>query len=149
VGRPEIKQVHEGFYGGTPEAWDIVDFHYTPADVLVFAGHSLGAARSILLAAHAVAHGIPVHFVCCWGEPAPMHPEGNPLIAAVPAASYRNKVDGVPDPVTKSTTLVGYEHPYALTDVLAKPVSDRFDPLALHHFALYQSVTPDTPIPEV
>ena len=145
-GRPEIKSVHQGFYGGTPEAWDIVDFHYTPSDLLIFSGHSLGAARSIILAAHAVAHGITPHFICLWGEPAPFRHEGNAIVSLIPAVSYRNKVDGVPDPVTKSTTMVGYEHPYPITDVHAIPKSDRLDPLALHHFELYQSVTPEIEI---
>lgn len=146
AGRPEIKKVHQGFYGGTPEAWDIIS-DYVADDDLIFAGHSLGAARGVVLAAHAVANGHRPRFVCCWGEPAPMFPEGNVYLAGVPGASYRNVTPGSSDPVTKSTLPFGYAPRLALTDCRVTPDSHGFDLFALHHFALYQGATPATEIP--
>lgn len=151
AGRPELIQVHAGFYGGTQEAWDIIDTHIGPDEKLIFCGHSLGAARAVLLAATAQAHGIQPHFVCCWGEPPPLMPAGNPYVAHIPGVSYRNKVgDNVlfdVDKVTMSTPLAGYQPRIPLTDLAAPPARrNLLDPFDLHHFALYQGATPATEI---
>jgi hypothetical protein len=142
VGRPELQKVHAGFYGGTPEAWDIIAEHMDDEPV-VFCGHSLGAARAVILAGHMLAVGFQPTFVCRWGEPAALFPEGNEFIKDVPGVSYCNGVGPFVDAVTQSTLPFGYRHSVSLTNVSASPGKvSMLDPFALHHFALYQSVTP-------
>jgi hypothetical protein len=146
-GRPELGAVHDGFYGGTPEAWDIVDWYFEPDTKLVFCGHSLGAARAVLLAGHAVANKRPPAYVRCWGEPACGTETLAALLAGIPAQSDANFVGGEFDPVTQSTLAFGFKHCWPMTDVSAPPANPKWwDPFDLHHFALYASVTPATEI---
>jgi len=151
AGRPAIKRVHSGFYSGTPEAWDLVEMIYNDGDKVIFVGHSLGGARVEILAEHMLAVlGIAPHLVVTWGEPAPFKP--STLVAPTyPFKRYRNVVgDGEDDidAVTWSTDLAGYRRRVPFTDVSAAPPQrNRLDPFELHHFTLYQSVTPATEIP--
>lgn len=142
VGAPFFHGVHSGFYSGTVEARDILASFITPADKVILIGHSLGAARAELAAEHLVAGGIFPHQVVVWGQPAPFKPQmGAPRY---PLISYRNVFGGDEDEVTYSTDIVGYRHRAPFIDVSAPPIDPL--PLKLHHFPLYQSVTPATEV---
>lgn len=144
-GRPAIKRVHAGFYSGTPEAWDIVNL-FNEDEKVIFIGHSLGAARAEILAEHmASTRGIFPHLVVTWGQPAVFKP--SPMVGIPAMVSYRNVVAGDQDDVTWSTDIVGYRHRVPFVDVSAAPAArNKFDPFDLHHFALYQGVTPATEV---
>ena len=144
AGRPSIKRVHSGFYGGTPEAADIVMMFYRKGDKLIIIGHSLGGARAEIGAEQAAALGVVPHLVVVWGQPAPFKPSTMPA-PTYPLVSYRNVV-GDEDPVTYATDIVGYRHRAAFSDLHALPAQSVYDPLERHHFALYQSATPDTEV---
>jgi hypothetical protein len=146
-GRPSIKQVHSGFYGGTVEASDIVMMFYRIGDRIIIIGHSLGASRGGIEAEHLVAIGILPHLVVLWAPPAAFKPSDMPA-PKYPLIMYRNLVNHEEDPVTYSTDIVGYEHRAPWVDVSAPPANPKWwDPFDLHHFALYASVTPATEIP--
>jgi Lipase (class 3) len=150
AGRPELADVHAGFYDGTQEAWDIIASRIAPDDKLVFCGHSLGAARAVLLAGTARAHGLKPHFIACWGEPPPLMPAGNAWVTGIPGVSYRNALGAGLldiDQVTAATQLAGYRPRIPVTDLRAPPPQRRpLDPFDLHHFALYLGATPATEI---
>jgi len=148
AGRPSIKQVHSGFYSGTVEASDIIMMFYRDDDKIIIAAHSLGAARGEIECEHLEAIGITPHLLVTWGHPAPFKPSTMPA-PKYPIVKYRNDAEnGEEDPVTYSTDIAGYRHRTPFIDVSAVPVDLHwFDPFALHHFALYESVTPATEVP--
>jgi hypothetical protein len=144
IGRPAIRRVHRGFYSGTPEAWDLLAFIGQPDERIIFIGHSLGGARAELGAEHMLAVlGRAPHLVVTWGQPAVFKANAMPALA-YPLVAYRNVVGGDEDEVTYATDIVGYRHRAPFVDVSAPPTSGGL--LDLHHFALYQSVTPATEV---
>lgn len=147
-GNPKFGRVHEGFYYGTSEAWDIIKCYINDYkivhDKLVFSGHSLGAARATILAQHAVQAGFKPHALVCWGEPASFYSEGVSLISDISGISYQNVVDHIPDPVTIITLPFGYLNRKPLARISVRPKETKFiDPLRLHHFEYYEQATPD------
>jgi len=149
IGRPTFGLVHGGMYDGTVEAIDIVQLFLRPGDLVVFVGHSLGAAHAGLLAAHMIALGGKPHLIICWGEPLWGFDTMTKLLKDVPGASYVNVVHDIADGVTKLPPPVGYQHRLPLTPVDSADIDLLdVDPFERHHFFRYWKATPETVIPE-
>ena len=149
---PAFGQVHRGFYLGTPEAWDIIRSILIGRDLarIIFAGHSLGAARANLLAAHAVAVGLSPVMTLCWGEPRSGFPQLATFLKGVPGRSYVNVVNGIADGVTQLPPPVGYVHRVTLTTINSGGIDPlNVDPFARHHFDLYLAATPAVDIADL
>lgn len=149
--------IHSGFLEGVDEAWATIQTLLQPGDLLVIAGHSLGAAHAVLIAAEAVQAGVPPVLTVCWGEPSSGFQKLADYLVRVPGVSYQNgdKPHADIDPVTivpfYLPPLMPYTHRLTRTPVTALPTGGLMSELGLfawHHFPLYWSVTPPTPIPE-
>jgi hypothetical protein len=157
---PVLGKVHRGFLKGCDDAWATIEPFVQPADQVVFAGHSLGAAHVSILAALMLSSprmlemGQRPHFTICWGEPKPGFSQLADVLKHVPGVSYRNGNGIHHDAVTYVPLTIWpalYVHRLLPIDVSAPPapgeILDDLGPdIALHHFTLYRPATPATVI---
>lgn len=151
-------RVHPGFYLGTPEAWSLIKTLMGPGDLLVLAGHSLGAAHADMVAGHALAEGVKPHYLLTWGEPKPGQARFAQILAGVPGIGYCNENavgrghDLVTDlPFSFPPELYTRRAPLKRLHILAVPeniTTDLGGAFAWHHFFLYRDATPPTEIVE-
>lgn len=155
-----LGHVHAGFYKGCEDAWAVIEPLVQPTDLVVFAGHSLGAAHVSILAALMLASPVMAamgqrpRFTLCWGEPKPGFAALADFLRDVPGISYRNGNGIHHDAVTYVPLAIWpelYVHRLNVTPVSSPPppgnILDDLGPdLALHHFTLYRPATPATVI---
>lgn len=138
----ELGPVDAGFFRGMRHQWIEVQ-QVIGGHPWIVAGHSLGAARSSLLAALGVISGHPPVRYVRFGEPRPGCQPLADILQEVPGASYRTADPGGHDRVTDvpfHLPMWPYVHPQPLTDVPATPVpNDPWGPWRYHHIQLYQS----------
>jgi Lipase (class 3) len=131
VEHPELGRLHQGFYTGMEETWRKIRARGTAQ--MIFAGHSLGAARANILTALARLDGIAPLRKVMFGEPKSGMPELAEITKAVPGASYRNGDNVWHDDVTAVPYYLPTEpwsHDRDLTLV-------RADPPAFHEWGFF------------
>jgi len=136
--------VHPGFFESLPQTWESIKG--VLKNPVIFAGHSLGAARADLMAGLAILDGYHPARTVVIGEPRPAFRELVDILAPYPRAAYRTvdevrHWDGEEDPVTGvplSLLVESYVHPSPLIDLPVSPLfPDLWGPLRLHHPELY------------
>lgn len=135
--------VHPGFLAGMEAAYAAIKPLLGPN--VVITGHSLGAARSAILAGLMVHDGhVPLTCVT-FGQPRPGFPQLAELISGVPQRSYQNGstdrllVDMITE-VPISIWPENYVHPHPLTPVSEEPCAlwvEERGIFAWHAMALY------------
>lgn len=131
--------VHSGFSVGLPVAWGAIKQIFgTINKPVVFAGHSLGAARAWILAAMSIVDGIMPSRIVVFGSPRPGFSQLATVINEAPQKSYRNGHDVVcAVPFTIPPSFL-YVEPAAFTLLDVAPAADDpWGPLAHHHMELY------------
>lgn len=120
---------------------------------IIVTGHSLGAARSAVLAGTLMVAGLRPAGRIAFGEPKPGYAKLGEWLAPIKAnRSYRNGSDADHDLVTdvpfSIQPLFPYVHPVALTQITAAPpaADPRYDLFAWHDIKLYEAACPATPI---
>lgn len=143
--------LHPGFYQGMPATWRKIA--RLVGDRVIVIGHSLGGARACVCTGQMALAGVKPLARVVWGCPRPGFQPLADLIKDVPAWSFRNGDARVHDYVTavpfRMPPLELYEHAGGFAEVHAQPQGSLFDRLGIfawHHFALYESVTPDSKI---
>lgn len=135
--------VHRGFFMGMDHVWEDAQVEMRAGVDVFLVGHSLGAARSSILAGIMVAAGVAPARRVGFGEPRPGFQRLADFIKAVPQASYCNGDDDNHDGVT--------EVPFTIPEIgldfihTISPTSLRVSPLAgdarsffrYHHMPLY------------
>lgn len=133
---PVLGGVHQGFSFGIDETYDAILKDLKQP--LIIVGHSLGAARALLVAGLMVARGIPVSKVMTCGSPRPGVMTLKTILKDIEIKSYHNRFDPVPYLPVPSIGL-NYTHPRELIKInIAPPLLD-IEPLADHHIELYQA----------
>jgi hypothetical protein len=136
----DLGPVHLGFLQGMKDVWE--ELQPILALPWIAAGHSLGAARALILAGLASRVEMAPASVVVFGEPRPGFQRLADILKAVPIRSYRNMdADGhdlVTDVPYHLPPVWPYVHPRALIDVSEHP-SDPSDhgPFRYHHMGLY------------
>lgn len=137
--------VHWGFHTGV---WKVAREILSLADgmPIIVAGHSLGAARASIAAGYLTVWDKPPIARVVWGEPRPAFMLLRRILKPLKVSrSYRNTFGDDCDPVTMVPFKLGpfaYQHPTEPI-ALAAP-NPGLDPIGLHRFATYLSLTPDT-----
>jgi hypothetical protein len=143
--------VHAGFYSGMRtvqrELTEIV-----PSRPLIICGHSLGAARAVILSALLTLDGrVPVARIC-FGEPRAGFAQLGPILAPIRhQRSYRNHGGHDHDLITDLPffwpPLFAYQHPTDLIDLTVTPGPHAaWGVFRFHLPELYAGATPATPI---
>jgi hypothetical protein len=137
--------VHSGFFDGMERVWGEL-WHYTQGPWRV-AGHSLGAARSAILAGLMVLNGTPPVERVVWGEPLSGFQQLATLIGNIPTRSYRNGGEHDHDPFTDLPEpippLFDYVRASPLIDISVRPDFGlsldwhHIRPIGWHDMALY------------
>ena len=152
---PELGPVHFGFWQGMDGVWAALDSKGCLAGTTIVAGHSLGAARAVLLSGLlAAARKAPIDVVTC-GEPRAGMQTLADLLAPVRIRSYLNDpTNGFPDDPVWGVPfhvplLFSYVHPRAPITLPCTPLAqDPWGLLAAHHIQLYpESVGSQDPMP--
>lgn len=137
----DVGPVHIGFFMGVKDVWE--ELQTLLSVPWVVAGHSLGAARALDLAAVAAAAGCAPAAVVTYGSPRPGFQRMADILAKarVQVRSYRNAdhrghdlVTDVPLPLIP---LFPYTHPGEMIDVPEGPLPGDDGPFAYHHIQLY------------
>ncbi len=146
--RERLGHVHPGFLDGMEDAWREIQAHTTPPRVLI--GHSLGAARTAILAGLMVLDNRPPAARVVWGEPLSGFLPHADLIRGIPTRSYRNGDRIGHDPITDLPAF-RYVRASKLTDVCAcpdfglSPDWRHLWPIGFHDMAMYERATPELP----
>jgi Lipase (class 3) len=151
----DLGPVHLGFLQGMKDVWHEVRTNLT-AGSWIAAGHSLGAARALILAGIAKVNGCAPASAVVFGEPRPGFQRLSDILAPVPIRSYRNTGADGHDLVTDVPFYVPgvfpYDHPRPLIDVSESPTDPNdWSPFRYHHMPLYLAavskfaVMPTTP----
>lgn len=141
---PGLGGVHPGFLAGmraTQAYWD-----NTLGDKVIICGHSLGAGRAALRAAHLAAIGRPLVKVVLFGCPRPGAAKIAGLLKDVPVVSYRNQsrtgtgYDLITDVPFSIPDVDPYVQPRAFTPVTGlPPANDPWSVFRWHHAELYRT----------
>jgi hypothetical protein len=135
---PKLGPVHAGFMLGVEKAWSDIQLH--TSGPWIVSGHSLGAARSALLAGLMTCDGKAPLARIGFGEPKPGAMRLAALISDIPQHSYRNGETFFHDLITDYPPVPPYVHPVPLTTVKAAPSLEddlKLSVFAWHHMALY------------
>lgn len=139
----DLGRVHHGFYLGLQNAWDDMKMVLRPGAPVAITGHSLGAARTAILAGKMINDGRVPAARIVFGEPKPGFAQLADFIKGVPCRSYRNgsgdNHDIVTDlPLTIPAFHLNYVHPTPLTFLDCAPdPNDQSGMFVYHHMALY------------
>jgi len=145
----DLGPVHAGFYSGMRtvqrELTEIV-----PSRPLIVCGHSLGAARAVILSALLTLDGKEPIARICFGEPRAGFARLREILAPInQQRSYRNRNATDHDEITGlpfSLPLLPYRHPTDLTDLTVAPMPHTLWVFRFHVPELYAGATPATPI---
>ena len=146
----KIGPVHSGFYSGMRTVQREITTK-VPSGPLIICGHSLGAARAVILSALLTRDGrVPIARIC-FGEPrAGFAKLGEILTPIKQQRSYRNRNATDHDEITDLPfflpPLFAYQHPTDLTDLTVEPMPHVPSIFQFHVPELYARVTPETPI---
>lgn len=147
---PSFGPVHMGFYLGMTRVWAELKTQVRPSDRVVLTGHSLGAARTPILAAEMLVDGFAPTGRVCFGEPRVGFQQFADFVAEVPTWSYRNTDGGLTHEGHDGVTGVPFYLPPAeyvpqskLIDLTVTPASSFLpDFFRFHHMPLYYGAAP-------
>lgn len=132
---PELGYCHDGFLDGMDDvAKEIAPV--TGGRPLAVTGHSLGAARALILAGLLTTFRRPPSIVVTFGTPRPGFAKLSRILngGGFPIRCYKNRSD----PVTDVPWLMGmYRRPVEQTMLDVAPLAGDIGPLADHHIGLY------------
>jgi hypothetical protein len=147
----DLGPVHAGFYSGMRtvqrELPGIVQ-----SRPLIICGHSLGAARAVILSALLTVDNRPPIARICFGEPRAGFAQLGEILAPIKQQrSYRNRNANDHDLITDVPffwpPLFAYQHPTNLTDLIVTPGPHaQWGIFRFHLPELYAGATPATPI---
>jgi hypothetical protein len=147
----DLGPVHAGFYSGMRTVQRELTKEIVPSGPLIICGHSLGAARAVILSALLTRGGRAPIARICFGEPrAGFAPLGEILAPIGQQRSYRNRNatdhDEITDLPFSLPPLFAYQHPTELIDLTVSPMPHTPWIFRFHVPELYAGATPATPI---
>ena len=134
-----VGRVPAGFTLGLIDAYSAIVPMLDKSKDLIVIGHSLGAARALILSGMLVSNGQPPKEIVTWGSPMPGMAALKTLLGPIIQRSYRNRRDPICD-VPIPIELWPYCHPSALIEVDGGAPGPNDDPKDLffsHHIANY------------
>jgi len=140
----DLGPVHLGFLQGIKDVWQEVAGSLA-SGAWIAAGHSLGAARALILAGLGVVNRTPPASAVVFGEPRPAFQQMADLLKDIPVRSYRNRdADGhdlITDVPFHLPLVYPYLHPRPLVDVSQASDPADLSPFRWHHMPLYLAAT--------
>jgi hypothetical protein len=137
---PQLGGVEEGFMAGMRDVFaHVVDEIKSPnRKALYLTGHSLGAARALLLGGLIAQYPDVLHSVVTFGSPRPGGQKLKDILRPVEIASYRNGTDPVPDVPLYIPEFEPYLHPRQMIQLNCPPdADDPWGTVAPHHIQYY------------
>lgn len=137
---PVLGYCHSGFLAGmdtvAAELTQAIDASGRP---FVVTGHSLGAARALIVAALLTAGGRKPVLVETYGTPRPGMERLSQILlgGGYPIRAYKNGPDPVAEVPATIPPLLMYRKPVADTLLYVPPQDDAEDPFHWHHMPLY------------
>jgi hypothetical protein len=145
----DLGPVHAGFYSGMRSVEREIA-KKVPSGPLIICGHSLGAARGVILSALLALSDRPPIARVCFGEPRAGFAQLRDILAPIKQQrSYRNHNATDHDEITDlplSLPLFPSQHPTDLTDLSVSPMPNTLWVFRFHVPELYAKATPATQI---
>lgn len=144
VDDPILGGLHAGFAQGIHEFFTKNLQLLRPNSIIC--GHSLGAARALIMGAYMEQAGLRPRAVIVFGAPRPGFARLAEILQPVTVRSYKNRFDPVTDVPVPFFPSLPYVHPRQSININVKPPLEDLELLADHHIELYVSGTPATEI---
>lgn len=141
---PILGGVHAGFVKGLQRFFTENENLFNNGTIVC--GHSLGAARALLMGAYMEQAGVRPRAILTFGSPLPGFLRLAEILSPVTIRSYRNTFDPVNDVPAPFYPDLPYIHPREPIRIMEVPLAVSLDPLAFHHIPLYIKGTPPTEI---
>ena len=141
---PYLGGLHAGFAEGMRQFYEATIQLLHPDTIVC--GHSLGAARALIMAGYMAQGGLKPKAVITFGSPRPAFEMLEDQLSLVTIRSYKNRCDPVTYVPVPLYPLLRYMHPRDLIPIDAKPSFNDLEPLADHHIELYAEGVPETEI---
>lgn len=136
---PLLGYCHNGFLENMDDLYDKLLLAVDPARPFAIAGHSLGAARALIMAGIFTARGRPPALVVTFGTPRPGFQQLSGILnsGGFPIRCYRNGPDPVAEVPLKVPPLLLYQKPQADILLGSAPEFHPEDPFRWHSMPLY------------